>query len=242
MQTEAPIRPLPTRGRAVNRLSLALMILGAGCALLVLASRPLFQAWHGIPNTPLTTICFLVAATMSGGVPRRYQWSMVLGLAFSALGDLFLMLPSDHFVAGLASFLIAHICYLWGLTSDTRFAARRLPFLIAGIVGLMLLAFLWPGVPASLRFPVVLYTAALLGMAAQANARALSTCNRAATFAAIGAILFVASDTALALHRFGHPLPWRHLIVLGTYFGAQAGISLSVVLHRGESAKTEHPA
>jgi uncharacterized membrane protein YhhN len=243
MQTEVPTQSPPACTKAINSLSLIFMILGAVSAVLVLAHRSLFQGWQRIPNTALTTLCFLIAAASAKiGVPPRYKWSIVVGMAFSALGDLFLMLPKDRFVPGVASFLVAHICYLWALTSDTPLASRRLPFLIAGGVGVILLAFIWAEVTPSLRVPVVTYTLALLGMAAQANARALSLRNRAATFAAIGAILFVASDAGLAINRFGHPFPWRHLIVLGTYFAAQAGIALSVVLHSGRSAKTEHPA
>jgi uncharacterized membrane protein YhhN len=241
MQTKPPIAA-SIQPPGVSKCSLAFLILGAASATLVLAARPLLQTWHVIPNTPLTTLCFLiVAAGATSFASARYKWSIVAGLGFSALGDLFLMLPNDRFVPGLASFLIAHICYLWGLTSDTRLAEGRVPFLIAGGIGLMLLVFLWPGVKPSLRFPVMLYTIALLGMAAQANARALIRRDRAATFAALGAILFVASDAGLAIHRFGHPFPFRHLVVLGTYFGAQAGLALSVVLQRQPSGKEPAP-
>jgi uncharacterized membrane protein YhhN len=40
----------------------------------------------------------------------------VVALALSLAGDVFLMLPSDRFVAGLASFLLAHVAYVVGLT------------------------------------------------------------------------------------------------------------------------------
>jgi uncharacterized membrane protein YhhN len=55
---------------------------------------------------------------------------------------------------------------------------------------------------------------------------------RAAILAAAGAGLFVVSDSVLAFQRFRHPLEWGRLLVLGTYFAAQGGIALSVVLHR----------
>ena len=61
---------------------------------------------------PLTTILILTAAlipdTWRNGA---YAGLIALGLFFSLLGDILLMLPSDHFVQGLVSFLLAHICY-----------------------------------------------------------------------------------------------------------------------------------
>lgn len=58
----------------------------------------------------------------------------------------------------------------------------------------------------------------------------------ATIMAAGGAALFVVSDSVLAIQRFGHPLEWGRVIVLGTYFAAQGGIALSVVLHCGRAA------
>jgi alkylglycerol monooxygenase len=83
-----------------------------------------------------------------------------------------------------------------------------------------------------LRIPVVLYAVALLAMAAQAASRATSRRDAAAILAAVGAALFVVSDSVLAFQRFRHPLACGHVMVLGTYFAAQGGIALSVVLHR----------
>jgi hypothetical protein len=73
---------------------------------------------------------------------------------------------------------------------------------------------------------------ALLGMAAQATNRALSRRTSDATLAAMGATLFVISDSVLAFQRFRHGVEWGRFIVLGTYFAAQGGITLSVLLHR----------
>ena len=97
---------------------------------------------------------------------------------------------------------------------------------------MVLVPSLWPGVAGSLRIPVVLYAGALLAMAAQAASRAASRRNAAAILAAVGAGLFVVSDSVLAFQRFRHPLASGHVMVLGTYFAAQGGIAISVVPHR----------
>lgn len=195
----------------------------------VLAAHFGLPAWHGFPNTASTTLLFLASAVIVGaGAPARYKWAIVAGLAFSAVGDAFLMQKRDWFVHGLASFLTAHVCYLWALTSDTGLAARRAPFAVAAVLAVVMLAWLWEGVPGPLRAPVVIYALTLLAMAAQAVARALSRRDPGAILAASGAVLFVVSDTALAYQRFRDPLAWGRFIVLGTYFAAQAGIALSV--------------
>ena len=51
-----------------------------------------------------------------------------------------------------------------------------------------------------------------------------------------GAGLFVVSDSVLAFRRFCHPLEWGRILVLGTYFTAQGGIALSVMLPRDRAA------
>ncbi|NIW49240.1 MAG: lysoplasmalogenase, partial [Gammaproteobacteria bacterium] len=38
----------------------------------------------------------------------------LIGLALSLAGDIFLMLPDEKFIAGLVSFLLAHLAYILG--------------------------------------------------------------------------------------------------------------------------------
>jgi uncharacterized membrane protein YhhN len=178
--------------------------------------------------TPLTTI-LTVAFAASGPAPgkARYRWSIVAGLACSVTGDILLMLPRDHFLAGLLCFLVAHVCYLAAFTADCRLASRPFPFVLWGVLGVVALAVLWPTVPQSLRVPVALYACFLLAMASQAASRALCLRTPAAIAASLGSTLFVVSDTLLALKRFGFAVPNSRVLVLATYFAAQWLIALS---------------
>ncbi|HEY5910742.1 MAG TPA: lysoplasmalogenase [Verrucomicrobiae bacterium] len=231
--TEQSVVDPPGKCRRCDWVPALLVCIGAASGAWVLGSRSLFSTWQGFPNTASTTLLFLAGAALAGrNVPPCYKWSIVAGLGCSAIGDAFLMLPDDRFVRGLCSFLAAHLCYLWALTSDTRLAERKTPFVLCGILAVALVAWLWPGVAAPLRFPVVLYAVALLGMAAQAITRGMSKRDAGAILAAVGAALFVISDAVLAFQRFRHPLEWGRLIVLGTYFAAQGGIALSVLRYR----------
>ncbi|MCZ7535099.1 MAG: lysoplasmalogenase [Acidimicrobiia bacterium] len=64
-----------------------------------------------------------VAVLLDPADPTRRAWfvaALICGLA----GDVFLMLPSDRFVAGLASFLVGHVLYVAGFMTDPRRRGR----------------------------------------------------------------------------------------------------------------------
>ena len=151
-----------------------------------------------------------------------------VGLVFSLFGDVFLMLPKDRFVAGLVSFLVAHLLYIGAFTGLG--AAMEVtwwvlvPFLAYAAV---LLRILLPYVPRALKTAVIVYAAALLVMAWQAAERGAAGVPGGA-LAAIGGVLFVISDSALALDRFRCPFPGAQPLILATYWAAQTLIALSI--------------
>lgn len=221
----------PRRLKAIGTWPVLCLSIAAASAVWVVGMKTLFVSWHGMPNTALTTF-FLLAAAVSAktSVSPRYRWGIVAGLAFSMLGDAFLMHPGGFFLHGLSSFLAAHICYLFAMTSDSRFAGRKWPFLLWGTLGIGLMFWLLPSVPKPMRIPVILYTAAILVMASQAASRACFNPVLPALLAAVGATLFVFSDAALAIQKFHGPLEWGRVLVLGPYFIAQGCITLSAIL------------
>ncbi len=178
---------------------------------------------------PLTTLLLLaVALRAAAPVSPRYRAAIVVGMALSLAGDVFLMLPGPYFLHGLVAFLLAHCAYLVALTADVRLAARARPFAAVALVAAALLAVLWPGVPPAMRLAVVAYVALLGAMAAQSVARHQVLRRRDSWLAAVGGLLFMSSDTLLAFNRFHTPLPLSPLWVLGTYYGAQWLIARSV--------------
>src|SRR5437016_3502221 len=72
---------------------------------------------------PLTTVLLLAAAASAPSADSSYQFRILIGLACSMAGDIFLMLPRNCFVAGLVSFLGAHIAYIMAFSHDIRFAS-----------------------------------------------------------------------------------------------------------------------
>src|SRR3990172_5973618 len=65
---------------------------------------------------PATMLCVIALAVQGAGwPPDAYASAILAGLVLSLAGDVWLMLPSDRFAAGLASFLLAHLCYVAAL-------------------------------------------------------------------------------------------------------------------------------
>jgi len=154
------------------------------------------------------------------------RWILV-GLVFSLSGDVLLMLPSDRFAAGLASFGVAHVCYIAAFTHEAGF--QPAPWLLAPLLVAVGLVYrkLAPGL-GSLRIPVLLYIGVIVVMAWQALARCAVVPGAGPPLAAAGALLFATSDSALALARFHGPFRWSQEVVYGTYFAAQWLIALSL--------------
>jgi len=89
-----------------------------------------------------------------------------------------------------------------------------------------MLRLLWPSL-GGLKAPVAVYVAAILLMAWQAANRWLALGDGGSAAAFAGALLFVASDSALAWGRFRGEFRGSQAVVLGTYFAAQWLIALS---------------
>lgn len=177
---------------------------------------------------PLTTVLTgALALSATDPVSGRYQALVCMGLLFSLAGDVFLMLPRDRFVAGLASFLVAHGFYIAAFAPWPPTLQAPGALLVLVVAGIALLRALWKEL-GTLRGPVVVYAAALLAMAWQAAERWAGLGTTPALLAAVGAGWFVVSDSVLAWQRFITRSRWGQPVVLSTYFAAQWLIALSV--------------
>ncbi|HJU38742.1 MAG TPA: lysoplasmalogenase [Tahibacter sp.] len=200
------------------------------CALLAIAGAYGVGApWLHWVTKPATTLALAWLVAAAAPVEPRYRLAILVGLALSTLGDVFLMLPGDWFVAGLASFLAAHIAYLVALTRRAAFFARRWPFAAYLALGAVVFGVLWPDLPDGLHAPVGVYVVVLAAMAAQAAAVWRARPDAVTASAALGGAFFVASDATLAIDRFTAPFDAARAVVLATYWIAQALIALSVV-------------
>jgi uncharacterized membrane protein YhhN len=137
---------------------------------------------------------------------------------------------------GLVAFLLAHVAYMLAyrlsVQSSTQPSVFRqkpwllLPFLLYGAV---LYGWLFPHL-GDLQLPVLLYTLVLLGMGVFALNRYQRTPPLSFRLVLMGALLFIVSDSALAVDKFVSPFQWAGVVVMATYSLAQYLIVLGMLV------------
>jgi uncharacterized membrane protein YhhN len=167
-----------------------------------------------------------VALTLDPAHGDVRAW-FVVALALSLAGDVFLMLPSDRFVAGLASFLLAHVAYVIGLTRHGGSAGALLvaavPVVaVAGLLGARFLRATRAAGHRELVGPLVAYMAVIAAMVSCAVASGK-------LLAAGGAVVFLSSVAVFAETGFVGPRDWAPVVIMVTYHLGQAGLTLSLV-------------
>ncbi|KAJ2779510.1 hypothetical protein GGI15_003851 [Coemansia interrupta] len=184
------------------------------------------RQWQAAKYALKPAVTLLIAAPMSKPESRR----IFHGLLFSALGDIFLMLPRDDmFLPGLLAFLAAHVLYAkeFGATAKSlgrqgRVSWTAIPY---GVFASTMVAVLMPGAGREgvvVQAGVVVYAVAIAVMAYRATLTGRSA-------AVLGTILFCVSDSILAWDKFQQPQEWSELGVMSTYYAAQLCIALAYV-------------
>lgn len=163
----------------------------------------------------LPILLLLVIALRSA--PFRGRLGLAAAIFFSGCGDVILDLSfKGAFIAGLASFLTAHICYVFVFALHFQLQKKLLLVSLAGIVFPAAMAvFLWPHL-GELKLPVAVYVTAIASMF-------LTSVNRSQINSSLifGALFFVLSDSVLALNKFYAPIPAARYAIMATYYLAQ---------------------
>jgi uncharacterized membrane protein YhhN len=154
---------------------------------------------------------------------NRLNFFFLAGLVFSWVGDIVLEFSAGFFILGLVSFLLAHVMYLtvFFFTPGKNTPVRKWYVLIPVILsGAVLIAYLYPGL-GEMRLPVFIYTAVILTMLTGAINRKEKANSVSYYLILAGAILFVISDSAIAIDRFRHHFYFSGIIIMSTYVLAQ---------------------
>lgn len=216
-----------------------LMALAAGAAVLDwvavgTSNRPLEYLAKPSVVTLLVAAAAVIPPSHTDLVDRR--WWFVAALGCCLVGDVLLMLPADLFVPGLAAFLGGHLLYIVGfLQPPTPSGGPAFSLSPTGLAVAAVSVVLVEALPATLVLrgvfargqrglvvPVLAYMGAIVTMVVLA-------CNVGTTVAAVGAALFLLSDTLLALDRFVKPLRRGPLSVHMTYHVGQGLLVLSLL-------------
>ena len=178
---------------------------------------------------------------------HTHKW-LWIGMWFALAGDIFLMIRErDMFVAGLGAFLLMQVCYIIAFWQSNRASLKSnwwllaLPFIVYGIVFLMVLhpSFAQNVANQPLWIPVVAYACCLCSMGVAANFRYNAVPNNSYKWVLIGAILFILSDSGIAINKFLYPFETSTLFIMSTYAAAQWLIVWGVAKKQESSANND---
>jgi uncharacterized membrane protein YhhN len=149
---------------------------------------------------------------------RINQW-FLSGLILSFLGDVFLLFEWG-FMPGLGSFLLAHICYIvYFFKIKKKNVWSWLPFVFLYLGSFIY--YIYPYLNA-MTIPVVIYGITIATML-------YFSISTYSSLLILGAVLFVISDSVLAINIFVQHSTEKDLIVMITYVLAQLILVLGVV-------------
>jgi len=194
-------------------------------------------------SKPLLMPVLLVYFKRAMKAPLNLSFMLAsLALIFSWIGDVFLMFQIEYpnfFLFGLGAFAVAQILYITTFlkarrldetASDKGKIVYTIPFIIFTIAFLW---YLWP-VIGELKLPVAIYSFLLTGMAIAAIFRMEQTNLKSFNLLFFGSVLFVLSDSLIAVNKFLNPMEHAGLFIMITYILAQWNIINGLLLHYNE--------
>lgn len=195
------------------------------------------QPWPLLEKS-VASLLFVVLGAVAAGCSGAqgdgvYRTTMLVGLCFCCLGDVWLELHggAKTFLAGLATFLLGHVWYLAAFVHQA--GASIWDPVVYGVVLALVLAVQRPmGFHfGSMRIPALCYLIVITGMVVKAWSMLWTGRVAAlpATLVAAGATLFFVSDGVLACNLFRKEQPWLRSINLASYYAGQCLLAISLV-------------
>ena len=138
------------------------------------------------------------------------------------------------FVFGLASFLIAHLLYIVLFVRNRpkpviASAGQKIIAALVMIFSAAMFAWLWPSL-GDLKLPVAAYLCAITGMGVTATLAGFRV-----PWVVIGAMLFIASDSMIAVGKFKSPIEYGNYLIWITYYVGQLLITLGFIREKNRS-------
>ncbi len=220
------------------RIVLALAALASVLIIVNAASSGHVFGWASAPILMPFLVVYVLLAR-----PRptpKFIWLLIAAQVLSWFGDIALAVHIDAlFLVGVGCFLAAQICYILtfrAITPGPHLLRQRRLLLIPYLVYfLAMMAVVLPS--AGVLAPaLVIYGAILLSMAAMALDAWPRVPPVGARMLLVGSILFVISDSLIAVTKFG-PVPQNApvaTVLIGTYCIAQILLMLGVLTATGQ--------
>ncbi len=172
---------------------------------------------------PLIVLSLMVYVWVNRKRVQAAFMQLLMGaLFFSWLGDVFLQLEkftASFFLIGLSAFLIAHVFYiiLFNKIFKREKGSLKVFLIIPAIIYYVsLILFLLPGL-GGMTIPVLVYGLVITIMLIIAVHIYFRTNSPSGMYIAIGAILFVVSDSLLAINKFHTAFAYAGVFIMLTY-------------------------
>ena len=147
-----------------------------------------------------------------------------LALVFCLGGDIALLFDGG-FLAGLSSFLVGHLLFVWLFSRLAQGELSWLAVLFVFAVGAGYYIYISAGL-ATMAIPVAVYVAVISLMAAWGMSLHSRLGSAASMLIMLGGFSFLISDSVLSYNRFVSPDPLWHPVVLSTYW-----LSLTLIVN-----------
>ena len=177
---------------------------------------------------PFLMICLVIIYLVS--VKKANFW-FVSALFFSFWGDVLLLFKEQFFVFGLASFLLAHIFYI-KITSVfiKKISLQKVLFVsLPFVLFVALFITLIIDDLGEMLLPVIFYAVVISSFGAIALVNYLQEKSTANLWLFLGAIIFITSDSLIAINKFYSPNELFQLCIMLTYIVAQYLICKAVI-------------
>jgi len=177
---------------------------------------------------------YLVSKTRLYG---NFSKLIFAGLIFSLIGDIALLFAGkggSFFIAGLSAFLVAHIFYATAFFRDYRYdpsASKKHGHTMLIIMAVFTIGFYFWIRPylLDMKIPVMAYMIVISVMAIMAAYRYQRVNLLSFQLVLAGAILFIISDTLLAVNKFVQPFLFSGVFIMATYMAAQFLITMGAL-------------
>jgi len=186
---------------------------------------------YRIFTKPLVIISILIFFLLQK-VDLKTRILVGFGLLFSLIGDLQLIYAGEYeslFVGGLSAFLIAHILYTiqFARTRNKAYGVLA-PFFVLLAYAVSIFWYLSDSLH-DMAIPVAIYISVMLIMILFAYLRNDTIMDNSYILVLAGALLFMLSDSILAITRFKSDIPYSRILVMGIYGIAQLLMALGIV-------------
>jgi len=221
-----------------NRTSLLLHLIFAIIVLVELSGRFLDNIHLEYLVKPLIMI-WVAIYFMIFKKKKTFAVPVLLAFFFSWLGDIFLMFSGKNelfFFAGVGGFFCAQITYIYTFSTYSETGGKgylqKNPLLmivfLAYVAGILILLF--PGLEGMMKPIIVVYAVSLMGMSMMALNRKGRVGRSSFLWVFAGSILFLLSDSMIALNKFYSEFWLAGFWIMITYIAAQYLIMRGLIL------------